>query len=186
MDSGWLLDGGLVWVTLCVGLGLMKRMIVMGRLVPCRTCKHMVDSRAKLCPGCGAKDPWLTPKLEVAAFGIVVAVFVFGYVACSESPEDVAACRKDLNCISNKQMLSAKFDCREAIEKSTHRRISWLDNEITFDSAVWGNPPDTIIYRGSNATTVTSAGEVDQALYNCHWNPATETVIKAELLGFTK
>lgn len=57
-------------------------------LKPCKSCKHNVDTTAKVCPSCGVKNPGLTAGQQV--FGLVVLLIIIAVAVsmCSGGSKD--------------------------------------------------------------------------------------------------
>lgn len=60
-------------------------------LKPCKSCKHTVDTTAKLCPSCGVKDPGVTVGQQ--AFGLVILLVIIAVTVsmCSGSGDEKPA-----------------------------------------------------------------------------------------------
>ncbi|MEB0106634.1 zinc ribbon domain-containing protein [Pseudomonas sp. MH9.3] len=52
-------------------------------LKSCKSCKHEVDSTAKVCPGCGVKNPGVTVGQQVFGFVILLVIIVVTVSMCS-------------------------------------------------------------------------------------------------------
>lgn len=64
-------------------------------LSPCKSCKHTVDTTAKICPQCGTKNPGLTTGQKVFRLAtlllIIVVVVSMCSIASNDSPPEKAA-----------------------------------------------------------------------------------------------
>lgn len=160
----------------------------MSKLVPCKGCQEKVHQTAKTCPNCGIKDPGITTKMKAIASVGLLALIGASYVACSESPQERAArdeaCKKDIHCIADRNMITAMAPCKEAIEAKAHGMITWnySSTELIFHTAFWGDVEGTQIrFVGNQASIQRVDGSTDQTHYSCTWNPDTKSVTDSSI-----
>lgn len=60
-------------------------------LKPCKSCKHTVDTTAKLCPSCGVKDPGVTVGQQVFGLVILLVIIAVTVSMCSGSGDNKPA-----------------------------------------------------------------------------------------------
>lgn len=63
----------------------------MGRLVECKTCRHQVDQTAKVCPGCGVRNPGInTAKGCLLMTGLILLMsFSIAYFTTDRPREEI-------------------------------------------------------------------------------------------------
>lgn len=52
-------------------------------LKPCKSCKHTVDTTAKICPSCGVKNPGVTVGQQVFGLVILLVIIAVTFSMCS-------------------------------------------------------------------------------------------------------
>lgn len=60
-------------------------------LKPCKSCKHDVDTSAKVCPSCGVKNPGVTAGQQVFGIAILLVIFAVAVSMCSGGNKDKTA-----------------------------------------------------------------------------------------------
>ena len=162
-------------------------------MTKCKECKQEVSTKAKICPNCGVKDPG-TKASEIIGGFIVLAVIVFGISMCSSNdesstssdtsaPEQIAeeaACKADLSCWGEKHSISAAVYCDDYVEKLAQYDHEWTDGmlEPKFSHYRWKNIDKGIVtYIGDKIKFQNGFGAWQNYVYECDFDPATETIL---------
>ncbi len=59
-------------------------------LTPCKSCKHQVDAKAKVCPSCGVSNPGVTAFQQFMGLVLLLVIIVVVFKACSSDSNDKA------------------------------------------------------------------------------------------------
>lgn len=159
-------------------------------LKPCKSCKHQVDTSAKTCPNCGVAKPGVKASEQVVGLIVVVLVIAFGAKMCShgdkgqstaEAPKiDEATCRKELNCWAEKTLVSASVNCVKPVERLAKYNARWTDGtfDLKFSHYRWKDQAKgTVTYIGDKVEFQNGFGAYQKHIYECDFNPSTETVL---------
>lgn len=57
-------------------------------LTPCKSCKHKIDTSAKVCPSCGVADPGVTFVQKIGGFIVLVIIIAVAVSMCSGGNRD--------------------------------------------------------------------------------------------------
>lgn len=159
-------------------------------LKPCKSCKHTVDTSAKVCPSCGVKDPGVTAGQQIG--GVIVLLIIIAVVVsmCSSGDKDKetekvaqvdeAACRKDLQCAGDKYGISAGVYCKAPVERLGKYSSRWTDDtfEMKFSRFRWlDKQQGTITFIGDKIEFQNGFGAFQKHIYECDFNPVTNKVI---------
>lgn len=163
-------------------------------LKPCKSCKHTVDTTAKVCPNCGVKDPGVTAGQQFLGVVILVVIIAVVVSMCSggkgDSPEDKqaqkqaqvdeAACRKDLECAGNKYGISAGVYCKKPVERLAKYTARWTDGtfDMKFSHFRWLNQEQGLItFIGDKIEFQNGFGAFQKHIYECDFNPVNNQVL---------
>lgn len=63
-------------------------------LKPCKSCKHQVDTKAKVCPSCGVSDPGVTAGQKILGFIFLIVIIFVAVKVCSGSGDETVSVKK--------------------------------------------------------------------------------------------
>ncbi|MDP2747970.1 hypothetical protein [Pseudomonas sp.] len=159
-------------------------------LKPCKSCKHQVDTSAKVCPNCGVANPGVSAKEQLIGLVGLVVIIAIAFKACSGGDDkeetaaapkvDDATCRKDLQCWGDKHSISAGVYCDDPIESLAKFSVRWTDGmlEPKFSHFRWLNQEQgTVTFIGDKIEFQNGFGAYQGHIYECDLNPATNQVL---------
>ncbi len=111
-------------------------------ITTCRTCGKDVDSNAKTCPGCGAKNPGLKPKDMVVRI-IVFVIIVGGITKCTLSDD-----KDKPTAVTQPAAAAQPTDTNDASSNAQLVNNERDDAKPQFDTGLRG--PDAKIMSGAN------------------------------------
>lgn len=165
--------------------------------VQCKKCGVDVSVLAKSCSACGQSDPGVTNKRKVIG-GLVVAFAVAigaGIAFAPDRAEPTAttvgaaetavandeACRADLHCWSERQLVFAVGPCRRAVEKMAQHSAKWTDtvSQSKFSRSAWRDEAEgVIVYMGDRVQFQNGFGAYQNHAYTCVWDSKKQEVIE--------
>ena len=120
-------------------------------------------------------------NFAIVGLGLAMIGLVFSCVASCASPqteEELAACRQDLSCWSDKHWTTTADECESLVEQSSPGRHRW-DFGIRvpmFDQVTWHDEAaGVILYEGHRIKFRSGLGEWQQMRYRCVYDPNTRT-----------
>lgn len=160
-------------------------------LTPCKSCKHKVDTSAKVCPNCGVANPGVTAGQYLIGLLVVVGLIFVGVKTCSgggdDKPQaaaaqavDDASCKQDLQCWGDKFSISASVYCKEPVTKLGKYSSRWTDStfETKFSRFRWLNKDaGTLTYIGDKIEFQNGFGAFQKYIYECDFNPEGNLVL---------
>jgi len=160
-------------------------------LKPCKECKKEVSTSAKVCPHCGVKDPAV--PAGSALVGLVVFVVIIGGCVTllgggsddKQSPPPAPKvsdeeCKKTLQCWGDRHLVGAAVRCASHIEKLVKFDHKWTDGmlEPKMSHFRWlDKEAGTLTYIGDKIQFQNGFGAWQAHIYECDYNPATESPI---------
>lgn len=160
-------------------------------LSKCKECKKEVSTKAPTCPHCGVKNPTTTAKQLVVG---LLGVLVIGYgivhfassgkkerdsAAAAKTEQDVAACKKDLRCWGEKNMVAASVYCKREVERLAKYSVKWTDGalELKVSRYRWAEKDaGTLTYLGDKAQFQNGFGAYQNVVYECDFDPTSKSV----------
>jgi hypothetical protein len=160
-------------------------------LTPCKSCKHKVDTSAKICPNCGVANPGVTTGQYVIGFIFLAGIIFFGIKMCSGGSDDKpkaeaakavddVSCKRDLQCWGDKFSVSAAVYCKDSVAKLGKYSSRWTDStfESKFSRFRWLNKDaGTITYIGDKIEFQNGFGAFQKHIYECDFNPEQKLVL---------
>ncbi len=159
-------------------------------LTPCKSCKHKVDTSAKVCPSCGVANPGVTAGQYVIGFLFLVGLIFIGVKMCSGGSDDKpqaaaqavddATCKQDLQCWGDKFSISASIYCKDPVAKLGKYSSRWTDGtlETKFSRFRWLNKDaGTLTYIGDKIEFQNGFGAFQKHIYECDFNPENKLVL---------
>lgn len=113
----------------------------------------------------------------VARLGLAMIALVFSCVAGCISPqteEELAVCRQDLVCWSDKHWTTAADECESLVVRSIPGRYRWDIGIriLMFDRVAWhDDAAGVILYEGDRIKSRSMSGEWRQMRYRCVHDP---------------
>ncbi len=101
-----------------------------------------------------------------------------------EARDALEKCQKDLQCWAERHLLNATYPCTEAITKLPQYTMEWTDGmlEPKFSHYAWANKEKSIVaYIGDRAKFQNGFGAWVDVVYRCHYDPASKTVVNAQV-----
>lgn len=147
-------------------------------IVECKECRKEVSKNIKVCPHCGIKNPGVTTKDYVVG-GLVVFVIVWG-IASGDDDIDEAACKKDLQCLANKNHIVAEVYCDDNIEKIAKYSYEWIDGfgQSKFSHFRWKDiNKGYITYIGDKIRFQNGFGAWQNIRYECDFDTESKSVL---------
>jgi hypothetical protein len=158
-------------------------------MTACKECGAQISTKATACPHCGAPVPKTDYNL-IKALVIIFSGFVL--VRCvanlgtttTGSPPVVseAACKKDLQCWSDRHKIDAVVRCTRAIEAKLRFSHEWTDGVMNprFARIGWKDPlKGHMTFFGDQLRVQNGFGATQKAEYGCVYDPASGTVLQA-------
>ncbi|WP_121211630.1 zinc ribbon domain-containing protein [Pseudomonas aeruginosa] len=160
-------------------------------LKPCKSCKHQVDTSAKVCPSCGVSNPGVTAGQQMVGVLILAVIIGVAFTMCSggkndeaetggQTKVDDATCKKDLQCRGDKFNVSAGVYCKEPVARLAKYTARWTDGmlEPKFSHFRWlDKSQGTITYIGDKIEFQNGFGAFQKHIYECDFDPARTQVL---------
>ncbi|HEK4030063.1 zinc ribbon domain-containing protein [Pseudomonas aeruginosa] len=160
-------------------------------LKPCKSCKHQVDTSAKVCPSCGVSNPGVTAGQQMVGVLILAVIIGVAFTMCSggkndeaetggQTKVDDATCKKDLQCWGDKFNVSAGVYCKEPVTRLAKYTARWTDGmlEPKFSHFRWlDKSQGTITYIGDKIEFQNGFGAFQKHIYECDFDPARTQVL---------
>lgn len=162
-------------------------------LTKCKECKKEVSSSAPTCPHCGVKNPgvgtWqVLVGLGALAVGIAAVVSCMGGEskpgASEKTPEQLAAeeaaCKADLQCWGDKNLIRATFACVPEVERHAKYSHKWVDGtlEPKFERFRWANKEHSVLtFLGDKVQFQNGFGAYQNVSYQCDYDPVAGRVL---------
>jgi len=166
-------------------------------LKPCRECDKEVSSEAKTCPHCGIDNPAASIATPAPAGGMkqfVGGVFLlllvgFGISRCMETSDEdrkkaaekEAACKTDIQCWGDKNLVTAAVACQAPIEKLARFSARWTDKtmEPKFSRFRWLDQEKGLLtYIGDKIEFQNGFGAYQASIYECDIDPVSRQVLE--------
>ncbi|MDS9676838.1 hypothetical protein RME04_05755 [Pseudomonas aeruginosa] len=160
-------------------------------LKPCKSCKHQVDTSAKVCPSCGVSNPGVTAGQQMVGVLILAVIIGVAFTMCSggkndeaetggQTKVDDATCKKGLQCWGDKFNVSAGVYCKEPVARLAKYTARWTDGmlEPKFSHFRWlDKSQGTITYIGDKIEFQNGFGAFQKHIYECDFDPARTQVL---------
>lgn len=142
-------------------------------------------SDAKVCPHCGVEKPVKSRKL---VYGVLAAIFVFWLIGKqslsenqkkAESPEVIAACKADLTCWGNRNIVAADVYCKRPVEQLAKYNSKWTTAtfEQKFSRFRWKDKEQGYLtYIGDKVEFQNGFGVYQPHVYECDIDPVSKQV----------
>ncbi len=109
----------------------------------------------------------------------VVLSMLLGGCISPQTEEELAACRQDLTCWSDKYWTTAAPECERLVTESAPGRFRWdLGIRVPmFDSVAWHNEAaGAVLYEGQVIRFKMESGAWQRMRYGCTYDPASGVV----------
>lgn len=105
-------------------------------LKPCKSCKHNVDTTAKVCPSCGVKNPGVTAGQQV--FGLVVLLIIIAVAVsmCSGGSKDKNTDQVAQQAAPNTGMLPSYSITKDDVREGRPRKVEVMLPERLSEAAL--------------------------------------------------
>lgn len=155
-------------------------------LTQCKHCEKEVSKNAKTCPHCGVSTPGVTAKANNTGATILLGLILLLWLASKLiGPDGTAArdssnCKADLQCWGDKNNASASVYCDDHIERLAKYNARWTDGALgaKFSHFRWLNKERaTLTYIGDKIEFQNGFGAYQAHIYECDFDPASNTVL---------
>ena len=148
-------------------------------LKPCKSCKHTVDTTAKICPSCGVKNPGVTAGQQVFGLVILLVIIAVTFSMCSGGSKEKTV-EKTAQSAALPSYLITKDDYREGrprkVEVTLTKRLS--DTELA--EVAKAVRADTNVKAEKTFIGFRVEGQIDKA----YWaNASFDPDYRASLIG---
>lgn len=118
---------------------------------------------------------------EVAAIValLVFAIVLWNYLTGDDEAERAAdaACAQDLQCWGDRHRVTASLHCEPHVERLAAYSHEWTDRWSRLSRFRWGAERPALTYIGDQIKFQNGFGAWQHHVYECDYDPATETVI---------
>lgn len=157
-------------------------------MVKCKKCGTDVSKSAIKCPACKTWHPGMTKKDYIIAgsvIGIFTAILLNG---AAQNPsgkgKNDPACKLDLTCWGQAHSNDADVKCATEVEKLAKHAFRWTTSfgEPKFSQFGWlDQQAASLRYVGNKVEFQNGLGLYQAHSYECHYDPANETVIGVQI-----